>query len=205
MRGIAAAGQGEPALARLPRAFLALGKGEGREPLAQFAPVQRLNIAVSDGFDVRHQPRFEAVRDRLTQSITSAWQQRQLDLEQDAVVLAYASVCSILGTKSEDKDTVHRVVQQVMQTHKLDGLIRIRLSPEDWRWMGFNDMPQNPESSSVNWESDPQLKAGDCMIEGQTGTLDARLATQLDNLRALLLQVHNARKRVISPGGSLHA
>lgn len=127
--------------------------------------------------------RFQTLAARMVQAKASVLE----DGEDGLVELAYAAVCRILGEQAVTREGVLAMVRQCAIATRDREQVGVRLHPDDFAQLG------NPALHQVRFSADPAVALGGCMVDSTTGTLDARLETQLSRLAATLLEVRAAR------------
>jgi len=127
--------------------------------------------------------------DSVLQELQDAVKARCDTLEVDAVALAYAATCRIVGDISVQADAVAALVQHAIAQLRGGVLLRVRLRPADLQAMRDDDAGQAliARHPAVQWVADAQLQAAGCVLDTDHGSLDARLDAQLERLRALWL------------------
>jgi len=124
--------------------------------------------------------------DRLLAGLDAALAKRLGELEIDAIELAYAAVCKLVGEQAGQGEAVARMVQHGLQTLGGAPLVAVRMNEVDLR--ALQRLPQGREmlarAPQVRWLADAAVAAGGCLFDTLSGTLDARLDTQLAALRA---------------------
>lgn len=103
-------------------------------------------------------------------------------LTEDAVALAFESVCRILGDSSDRRRIVGDLVRSaIAKLHEQP--LRIRVAAADLALLateGLDDL--RCRYPGVEWVADERVLAGGCLVEGAAGTLDARLDQQMQRL-----------------------
>lgn len=124
--------------------------------------------------------------DRLLAGLDAALAKRLDELERDAVELAYAAVCKVVGEQAGQGEAVARFVRHGIEALRGAPLLSVRLHEADLRALQAH--PQGREvmagAPQLRWLADAAVPAGGCLFETPSGTLDARLDTQLAALRA---------------------
>ena len=128
--------------------------------------------------------------ERLLAGLEPAVTKRLLELETDAVALAYAAVCRILGEQAVQPQGIARVVRQGIEQLRGSELLEIRMNERDLHALSSEEQGRRLQASvpQVKWVADAGVEAGGCIVETTAGRLDARLDTQLDALRSLWTQ-----------------
>lgn len=111
------------------------------------------------------------------------------DGEDGAVELAFAALCRILGEQAATRQSVLAMVAQCAIASREREQVGVRLHPDDFALLGPAGGHQ------ARFSPDPDIALGGCMVDSSTGTLDARLETQLARLAETLLAVRSARRR----------
>jgi len=72
----------------------------------------------------------------------------------------------------------------------------VHLHPDDLQTLQNEPgwTPSQIGGNDVRWVASPQVALGGCIVESPEGGLDARIETQLDALRELLLQTRRAAR-----------
>lgn len=149
--------------------------------------------------------RIKSLADKLPQALEAG-----IDgLEDVAVAIAFESVCKILGGSAVTLEGVQAIVRQVTQQASKTEKLVVRLHPGDLEILRNGGVLETILSSStsnaVSWLPDNSVALGGCMIETDRGSLDARLETQIEKLRGVLLGARSALNTpfdAISPGST---
>jgi flagellar assembly protein FliH len=110
-------------------------------------------------------------------------------LEDVAVEIAFEAVCKMLGSAAVSREGMRALVQEAAGRVAGAERVTVRLHPGDMAALqtaGALDTVLAPQQS-VHWAADKSIALGGCLIETDGGTLDARLETQVERLRAALL------------------
>lgn len=115
----------------------------------------------------------------------------QVKAEQDMVTLAFHVARRIIGHAVDIRPEVIRdIVGQALLMARGKREILIRVHPDDFAIL----QPRRAEFASqldgvpVHFEADSTLDRGGCVIDTESGRIDARLETQLEVLRDALIQ-----------------
>lgn len=111
------------------------------------------------------------------------------DAEDGVVELVFEALCRILGEQAATQLGVQAMVNQCAPAARERENVTVRLHPDDYRLLG----PAAPHQA--RFSPDPAIALGGCMVDSSTGSLDARLETQLARLAETLLAVRDARRR----------
>jgi flagellar assembly protein FliH len=145
--------------------------------------------------EVRREAETELARIR---SI-SAGLQRALDtgirgIEDVAVAIAFEAVCKMLGSAAVSPDGIRVLVHEAAAHAAGAQQVTVRLHPGDLAALQAAGGMDGALASgaSVQWAADKSIELGGCVVETDGGTLDARLETQVERLRATLLAARAA-------------
>jgi len=108
--------------------------------------------------------------------------------EQSSIELAFMLARKIIDQELETRpetvvDVARNAVRQVLDCDQ----VRLRVNPDDLQYLQTAQSDLSAlmgNSTRLEVRADNSLKKGDCMIETERGVLDARIASQLDTLRA---------------------
>jgi flagellar assembly protein FliH len=109
------------------------------------------------------------------------------DAEDGIVELAFAALCRILGEQAATREGVLAMVARCASAREREQ-VGIRLHPDDFALLG------DAAGHAARFSPDPGIALGGCIVEGSTGTLDARLEIQLARLAEALLAVRAAQR-----------
>ena len=132
--------------------------------------------------------RLAAVTDAIS-SMSQAWQS---ELESAAIEIGYAALLRIVGQKAGDRATVESMVRAVLEQLSERRLLNIHLAPADHA-LFHNGEGVLPSLGAV-LVADERVTMGGCIVETDAGSLDGRLETRLAELKAVLVEIHNARE-----------
>ena len=148
---------------------------------------EQARSAVADAL-AQQQAQFEQVVASLTQSY-------HLDIariEAEAAAIAYEAVCKIAGSQLIGPDAVKAMVAQATATLRQNQRLTIRVSPRDHDLLAA--LQDEATRQAHQWQADDSITLGGCIIETELGELDARLDTQLQAFRDLLLAVNTEQQ-----------
>lgn len=135
--------------------------------------------------------------DRLIAGLKEAVAQRLQAVESDLVELAYGAVCRIIGMAAFSREGVLALMRQALSGLPSRTLEAIRVSPHDHAWIeadaNWKQQASGTSGREVQWLADERVPRGGCIVVSADGSLDARLETQLRQLRELLLDVHDIK------------
>lgn len=113
-----------------------------------------------------------------------------IDLAEDTMVeLAFAAVCRILGSDEALRKAVQVAIDESRTRIEAKTTLTVSLHPDDAEALSA----LAGQARNVKLVGDEQVALGGCRIASSTGTLDARLETQVQRLRTVLLGVRAAR------------
>jgi flagellar assembly protein FliH len=124
--------------------------------------------------------RLDAVVTALDAQLSRHWE----GLEAEAAELAFEVACRVLGDAAGRRQLIEGMVTQAMSGLRTQPL-RVRLSAADLALIdetGADGAGLRARHPRVEWIADPAVQAGGCLIDGDGGTLDARLEVQLQRL-----------------------
>jgi flagellar assembly protein FliH len=139
---------------------------------------------------------LESIRDEYQRSCTEA-----LTKLQDSTEVAVVAVLEkLLGPAMTSELGVVAAVSEILATVTPSGSIRIGVHRDDVPWIvaAQEQLEAALGTTAFQVVSDERVQLGGCLIEGDHGLVDGRLETQLDNLRATLLE----HRRATSSKGS---
>lgn len=117
-------------------------------------------------------------------------QQGMDDLGDTAVEIVHAAVVKILGEGLSDKEVALAAVREALRRCKDRSRLLLRVAPGDLEML--NEMRasllEGMNAGQVDIIADERVELGGCVLESAAGNLDARLETQLQGLREILLQ-----------------
>lgn len=134
----------------------------------------------------------EALREQVERvaAIAAALSQSKVKVLEDAhdmvVEIAFAAVCRMLGQHAARRDVVAAMVEELTAAARSAGPLCVRLHAHDLALLQGGDVLLD---ARVSLQADASVKIGGCMLDSSSGTLDARLETQLARLRDVMLQV----------------
>lgn len=144
--------------------------------------LQRQTEALQAQMQSEHDASIARV-DQTLQGLTRAWAQRVDALESDAIELAFAAVCRLMGEARADRAAIAALIEQGIAQLRGGAALRVRVHPDDLAALqGDALMARHP---AIQWLADTSVSAGGCLLDTEHGTLDARLDRQLARLASL--------------------
>jgi flagellar assembly protein FliH len=131
-------------------------------------------------------------------AISAAVDRRELLHNAEAEVVRLATRIARKVVQRElmtDPTIVHRLAEAALRHVAADGLVRLRVNPDDYAelgtyWARAHGSVENDRTYEL--VADPAIGRGGVVIETRAGTIDAQLETQLDEI-ALALGVEGER------------
>jgi flagellar assembly protein FliH len=125
--------------------------------------------------------------DELMRDVQEAMLQRFDQLEIEATALAHEAVCKLIGATFVQAPAIAQIIQHAIAQWRGGTLLRVRLNARDLQSLSEHPAGQALMSRhlGVQWVADPKADFAGCVLDTDQGTLDARLDTQLAQLRAL--------------------
>jgi flagellar assembly protein FliH len=144
------------------------------------------------------QAAYQERRDHLDHLIGAAGEafSAQIDgLEDIAVAIAFESLVKMLGETMATRQGVQAVVEQVLARRREEEKLSLRVCPSDFYLLLGNDKDAPWQApAGVELIPDERIELGGCVVETGGGSLDARLETQVQALRQLLLRTRGERR-----------
>lgn len=131
----------------------------------------------------------------LTAELNKAKAAAAQQAEDGIVAVVYEACCKMIGATALTRDGVAAQVNLALSAFNDESGVLVRLHPHDLSVLQAA-MPEINAKGDVRWQEDATITLGGCVVEGASGTLDARLETQLAGLRTTLL---TARKNKSLP------
>jgi flagellar assembly protein FliH len=111
------------------------------------------------------------------------------EAEDGMVELVYGAVCRMLGSDASLRTAVAAAVAECRACADREAVLTVAVHKDDLALLAAC----GAEVQGLRWIADAGVELGGCMVAGSSGTLDARLETQLAQLRTTLLEVRAAR------------
>lgn len=115
-------------------------------------------------------------------------------LAEEAVAIAFESVVKILGRRQASHQAIAEVVEQTRRASSGAEPMVVRVSPDDYEALLVEPVliELEDQRGAIRLVEDPRVMLGGCIVESSRGTLDARLETQIERLKSVLLDVQKA-------------
>lgn len=132
--------------------------------------------------------------DQLIENVGRSFSAQIEGLEDIAVTIAFESLAKLLGESLVTREGVRAMVSQVLQRTKDQERLIVRLSPGDF-YLLLQQSTDAPllTHAGVELVPDERIEMGGCLVETGTGSLDARLETQIQALRQVLVRARHDR------------
>lgn len=130
--------------------------------------------------------RVRSIADKLQQVTESGIK----GMEDIAVAIAFEAVCKMMGSAAVSREGILALVQEAASHAVASEGVTVRLHPGDLAALqsaGALD-PALASGDKVEWVADKEIVLGGCVVETDSGDIDARLETQIAALRKTLLQ-----------------
>lgn len=159
----------------------------------------RAERAAEELREAAYQEGLESALAELNQVLLEAHERRDAALagaERDVLRLAVKLAEKIIGREIErDDSTLADIVSAALRHARQQEALTVRVNPADLpRVQAHRDrLDPSGRARFIDLVADPRVGHGGCVIEGESGTVDARLDTQLRVLeRALLARVNGS-------------
>jgi flagellar assembly protein FliH len=124
----------------------------------------------------------------LVASLSQVLETQIAAVEDVTVAIAFEAICKVLGQNAVTRDGIVAVVRQAA-THAIHTeKIMARINPDDLKLLRTTGVLDDtlPSGMPISWVSDETVLVGGCVLETDSGELDARLETQIEQLRATI-------------------
>ncbi len=158
----------------------------------QRAAQEELERARVEADQIRARARDEGVELGLTECVTQIARARaeygrlQARAEEDLVRLAFEVARRLVHHTLETRpEVVVSMVKEAMKSARGRRTLVVSVHPEDLDALlgARRELVESVEGVPVHFEAAPDLERGDCVIETESGRIDARLNTQIAVLR----------------------
>lgn len=101
--------------------------------------------------------------------------------------LTMEAVSRVIAKVDIDRALVTGIVEELLaEAHPGAGALEVLLNAHDLSLMEGCDEGFREKYPMIIFDSDPDLRPGDCMVKSRFGVIDGRIATKLENVEALL-------------------
>jgi flagellar assembly protein FliH len=126
--------------------------------------------------------------ENLANAINDGFGEYEKSFEKLIVDLSIKIAEKIIKREVTDRTTIEESILEASQ--KLIGAesILIKINPSDYKLIkdSAKGLFDNENFSKVNFEQDEKISVGGCFIESEIGNVDARISTQLNELKSKL-------------------
>ena len=123
--------------------------------------------------------------EELTHSLNRSVERSLEEGEDMMVSIVFESVCKIVGESLATREGVAAVVGETLRHIRGKSTLIIRVNPLDLELI--EESADFGVASDTDWRADDTIPMGGCLVESEYGTLDARIDTQLNQLKRVLL------------------
>ncbi len=113
------------------------------------------------------------------------------EVEDFAMTLTLECLYKLCGEKSVHQSAVKKVVDDALKRLDEDKKATVRVSEKEF--LLFEALPEGAKEF-ITISPDPELKAGDCIIESGFSTMDMSLTIQLDQIKNTLVKTLTDKK-----------
>lgn len=130
--------------------------------------------------------------DALLSSAPAELRARVEAAEDDMVALCHAAVCRILGDQLVTRDGAAHALREAVREGLAPGAVAFHVHPLDLELLEADARiaawlrAQLGAGGEARWVPDEEVGRGGCVVTSAEGTLDARLETRMEALRAVL-------------------
>ena len=135
--------------------------------------------------------------EELTHNLNRSVERSLEESEDTMVAIVFEAVCKIVGDTLASREGVAAVVGETLRHIRGRSSLIIRVNPADMELI--EESADFGVASDTDWRADDAIPMGGCVVESEYGTLDARIDTQLNQLKRVLLA---ARHRPADSAGS---
>jgi flagellar assembly protein FliH len=130
----------------------------------------------------------------VVEGIEQAKAENQTRIAEDAVAIAFEAIVKILGQRQASRGSIAEVVEQIRRASSAAEPLIVRVGPDDYEALLAEPslIELEDQRGSIRLTEDPRVVLGGCIVESSRGTLDARLETQIERLKSVLLDVQKA-------------
>lgn len=180
-------------------------------PLSAGPSAQMMEIAAAEAAQVRaqayregHEAGMKAGQDEwrgrgerlssIADGIERAQAETAMRTAEEAVAIAFEAVTKILGNTALARLAIVEVVEQIRDASPGMEPLTVRVGPDDYEvLLGEPSLIElEDQRGFIRLVEDPRVLLGGCIVESSRGTLDARLETQIQRLKSVLLDAHKA-------------
>lgn len=121
--------------------------------------------------------------------------------EDDVITMVHDIVCQIIGDHAATIGHVRRMVKKHLPPLRGQSVLSLHVHPDDLSLLQEDARTRetlsaagfSQEQGSLRWVSDPEVKLGGFILRSASGSIDARLESQIDDLTQRLIEVRRIR------------
>lgn len=108
--------------------------------------------------------------------------------EKIVIELAFLIAEKIIRSEIKDKNTIGKTLKDSVKKVIGSNNVIVKLNPDDLKIVNesINEILQGSNFSQIKFEPDETIEQGGCYVETEIGNVDARISTQLDELKKRL-------------------
>jgi flagellar assembly protein FliH len=175
------------------------GLHKGRaEAAAQVACAVR--EAVAAAIEPLHQR--EAEMRAMLRALSDAMEPCRAVAEDDMVDLCFATICRVLGELAVRPETVRLHLAYLLSLLAARRTAVLHVHPQDAALLEQTAFAAGPIQAGgmATWVPDPQVELGGCIVNAGSNSLDGRLETTVESLKAALLDARARRSVFVEDG-----
>ena len=132
--------------------------------------------------------------DTVIAAISAAQSSMVTAVENDMIELALACLGNLLAQHLALPEVVRAQIQQQIERYASEGIVSIRLSLGDHALLHSDSsfaevLARNAQTTQIRCIPDRSIEAGGCIIETGAGAIDARIESQLEQIKTRLIGV----------------
>jgi flagellar biosynthesis/type III secretory pathway protein FliH len=133
--------------------------------------------------------------DKLAASMRAQLSKGLAEIEDTAVAIAFEACCKLLGDSLTNRAAIAERVALLLGQVRNSANLVVRVNPEDLLELGPLASFGADQVADLKWLADSGVARGDCVVETDAGSLEARLDAQLLELKQVLLAARGAAPR----------
>ena len=108
--------------------------------------------------------------------------------EKIVIELAFLIAEKIIRSEIKDRNTIGKTLKDSVKKVIGSNNVIVKLNPDDLKIVNesINEILQGSNFSQIKFEPDETIEQGGCYVETEIGNVDARISTQLDELKKRL-------------------
>lgn len=112
------------------------------------------------------------------------------DKESDLIEIAVTAIARLTGELLADRKQATNIVRQALDEYGDQHVSTVYLHSDDYDYWVESGL-QLERFSNLRVVASPKVNAGGCLIETTNGFIDARVETQIERIRSILLHARN--------------